>query len=146
MNAVAAEWGRCLSCFLINVAAQAILRGKVELAEAAAAAGLPLAPADSPGRQRLLLYSGCASIVTSKFEFGLGSLRSVDEVKLGLEDRELLHASLALADKLRKTPMPLNQDGLAVVPKRNRVFPASGRQEIAKRALTRVDAILKNAK
>ncbi len=94
----------------------------------------------------MLLYSGCASIVTGKFEDGLGSLRLVDETRLGQEDRELLHASLALADKLRKTPMPLNQDGLAVVPKRNRVFPASGRQETAKRALLKVDAILKNAK
>ncbi len=145
LNAAAEGWDRCLSCFLMSVAEQAILRGMVELTNAAAAAALPLVPADSSDRQRLLLYSGCAAIVSDKFEDGLGSLRAVEAAKLGLEDRELLRASLALAGKLHKTPMPLNQDGLAVGPKQNRFFPASVRQETAKRALMDVDAILKNA-
>ncbi|MFZ0572994.1 MAG: hypothetical protein WCD20_01865 [Rhodomicrobium sp.] len=145
LNAASEGWGGCLSCFLTSVAEQAILRGKVELAKTAVAAALPLVPADSLERQRLLLYSGCAEIVTDGFEEGLASLRAAEQAKLGREDRELLNASLALADKLRKTPMPLNQDALAVVPKRNRFFPASGRQETAKRALMSVDAILQNA-
>jgi chemotaxis protein MotC len=145
LNATAAGWGRCLSCFLISVSEQAVLRGKVDLAQAAASAALPLVTQESPERQRLLLYWGAAAIVTDKFEDGLQSLHSVREEMLRPEDRDLLNASRSLADKLRKTPMALNQDGLAVASNGKRIFPIGSRQENAKRALINADAILKSA-
>jgi chemotaxis protein MotC len=142
-------WGRCLDCFLITVAQQAILLGKVELTQASAAAALQRLPPDSPERQRLVLYSGSAAIVTDKFPKGLERLRSVREAQLSPEDRELLAASLALALKLRETPALLsqsNQEARSSSANGNRVFPASGRQEAAERVLAEAEAILRNAK
>lgn len=145
MNASAIGWDRCLSCFLVSVTHQAVLRGKIELTQAAASAALPLVRQESPERQRLQLYWGATAIVTDKFEEGLQSLHSVREEKLGPEDRELLKASLSLAGKLRKTPVALNQDEPAVAANGKRIFPAGSWQETAKRALINADAILKSA-
>ena len=149
LAAVPEGWGRCLACFLTNVAEQAVLMGKVELTGAATAAALPLLSGDSPERQQLLLYSGSAAIVTDKYLQGLETLHTVRESKLLPEERELLHASLVLALKLRETPMLLSSlklDASAKPSKGNRDFPQSGRVEAAKQALANADAILKNAK
>ncbi len=149
LNAMPDGWGRCLTCFLTSLAGQAVILGKVDLAISAADTALPLVAEDSADRQRLLLYSGSALIVTDKFPKGLETLRSVENAKLKWEDQELLRASLALAIKLRETPMPLSQLKLGVSAgpsKGNRVFPASGQEDSAKQALTNADAILNKAK
>lgn len=145
LSATASGWVNCLSCFLTGVSEQAVLRGKVQLALAASEAALSLVRYESPERQRLSLYWGSTAIVTDKFEEGLQALHAIQEQKLGPQDRELLKASLSLAGKLRKTPITLNQKGLAVASKQNRSFPTSSRQETAKLALMNADAILKSA-
>ena len=121
----------------------------MELAGVAAAAAMPLVSNDSRRRQRLSLYSGAAAILTDKFQDGLASLHSVQEAKLGEDDRKLLAASLAVADKVRKTPVLFTRpehDALARGAKGNRVFPSSGQEDAVRRALADADAILKNAK
>ncbi len=148
LDALPEGWGRCLSCFLTSIAEQAVLLGKIELAATAAAAALPLVPEDSSERQRLLLYSASAAIVTDKYSQALKTLGSVEEAKLSGDDRELLRASLALAVKLRETPALLSPGtlGPATVSKSSRAFSSSGRREAAKRALADADAILKSGK
>jgi hypothetical protein len=79
----------------------------------------------------------------------LAALRSVNAAQLGEDDRVLLNATLAVADKLRKTPVlftELERDASVRPVRGNRVFPNDGRQETARRALADADAILKNAK
>jgi len=149
LRALPDGWGRCLACFLTTVAGQAILTGKPELAQIATAAAMPLVSSDSRERQRLTLYSGAAAILTDRFQDGLAALRSVNAGQLGEDDRVLLNATLAVADKLRKTPVlftELERDASARPVKGNRGFPIDGRQETARRALADADAILKNAK
>jgi chemotaxis protein MotC len=142
-------WGRCLPCFLTTIAEQAVLTSKVELASVAATAGMALVPSDSRERQRLALYAGAAAILTDKYQDGLAMLLSVQEAKLGEDDRQLLGASLTVADKLRKTPVlfsQLQRSASARPVKGNRIFPVSSREEAARRALADADVILKNAK
>ncbi len=148
LRALPDGWGRCLACFLTTISEQSILTGRVELASIAAAVAMPLVPADSRERQRLTLYAAAAAILTEKFQDGLAQLQSVQEAKLGAEDRNLLAAALAVADKLRKTPVQftgLERNASARPTKGNREFPINGRQEAARRALANADAILRNA-
>ncbi len=105
LSALPEGWGRCLTCFLTAIAERAVLMGKVELASTATAAALPLVSNDSRERQRLSLYSGAAAILTDRYQDGVTLLHSVQEAKLGDYDRNLLAASLAVAGKLRKTPV-----------------------------------------
>lgn len=149
LSALPEGWGQCLTCFLTAIAERAVLMGKVELASTAAAAALPLVSNGSRERQRLSLYSGAAAIVTDRYQDGVTLLHSVQEAKLGDDDRKLLAASLAVAGKLRKTPVRFTQLERNASPgpvKGNRVFPPSVQEEAARRALADADAILKNAK
>ncbi len=149
LTALPHGWGRCLPCFLESVAGQAILLGKADLAIAAASAAIPLVSEDGSDKQRLLLYSGSALIVTDRFQEGLERLHLVQETKLNREDAELLRASLALSGKLRETPMqltPLKLEVSAPHPKGNRIFSVSSQHTAAMLALARADASLKEAK
>ncbi len=143
-------WGRCLSCFLASVAEQAILLGKTDLASNAAQAAMPFANETSPERQRLLLYKGAALIVTEDFTGGLNALNSVRTSDLEKRDKALLLASLAIAAKLRTTPMLLTQSRLDAsasgVPKRDHDFHPGDPQAEAKAALASADAILAQAR
>jgi chemotaxis protein MotC len=142
-------WGRCLSCFLMTIAEQAILTGKLELAQTATAAAVPLVPTGGPEAQRLTLYSGAMAILRDKIPEGLEILRSVDVAKLGTGDKEIRDASIAVADKLQKTPVlftQLDRKAAANPVKGNRIFPAGGREEAARRTLAEVDTILENAR
>jgi chemotaxis protein MotC len=142
-------WGRCLSCFLSAIAEQAILTGKLELAETASAAAMPMVAADSRQRQRLTLYSGIVAILQDKLPEGTAVLRSVEEAKLGPDDRKLLEASLDLAGKLQKTPVAYNKPDPKAAgqqAKGNRAFPVSAREETARRMLAEVDTMLENAR
>ncbi len=141
-------WGRCLSCFLTTIAEQALLTGKIELAGNASAAAMPLAASDSRERQRLLIYSGAAMFLGGKFQDGLASLNSVQPAKLSENDRSLLDATLAVTDKVRKTPVLLSQAerSAALRPvKGNRAFPVSGPEEAARRALAAAETTLNSA-
>jgi chemotaxis protein MotC len=141
-------WGRCLSCFLTTIAEQALLTGKIELAGTTSAAALPLAAADSRDQQRLLLYSGAAKFLSGKFQEGLASLASIQQAKLSENDRRLLDATLAVTDKVRKTPVLFSQleRGATLRPvKGNRAFPVSGPVETARRVLADADATLNSA-
>ena len=149
LHALPEGWGRCLTCFLSAIAEQAVLTGKLELAHVAAAAAMPLVADGSRERQRLVLYAGAAALLLDGLPEGLAMLRSVDEAKLSDEDRRLLGASLAVAGKLQKTPVlfiQLDRKAAAQPTKGNRMFPISGREEAARRALADVDAILENAR
>jgi chemotaxis protein MotC len=142
-------WGRCLACFLTAISEQAIHLGKTDLASAAALAGMPAAPDDAAEKQRLLLYQGAALIVTEDFARGLDALKSVRQEALLERDRELLRAALAVAAKLRTTPMLLTSvqlKALAEQPKKNRDFSAGERVLEAKAALTAVDEMLNRGK
>ncbi len=142
-------WGRCFDCFLMTVAQHAILLGKIELTVAVTSAALQHLPKDRPQRQRLLLYSGSALIVTDRFDEGLETLRSVRRTQLNPEDSELLDASLALALKLREMPAVLTRSVGADPPSSagsHRIFPRSGRKEAAERTLAGADTILRDAK
>ncbi len=150
LNAHPKGWGRCLACFLVRVAEQAISLGKADLASAAALAGMALVSGDTAEKQQLLLYYGAALIVTDEFPRGLDALHSVNQANLDQKDKELLHASLALAAKLRVTPVLLDSaklDALASdTPKHNRAFLAGDREHEARAALANADALLRQAK
>jgi chemotaxis protein MotC len=142
-------WGRCLPCFLAAVSEQAILLGKTDLASAAALAAMPALSEGGAEKQRLLLYNGAALIVTKDFERGLEILNSVKQDVLLEKDRELLRASLALAAKLRATPVQLTSvklRALAEQPKQNRAFLPGERVGEAKASLANVDDILNRGK
>ncbi len=143
-------WGRCLACFLITVAEQAILLGKTGLAIDAALAASPFVADGSAEKQRLLLYHGAALIVTKDYERGLTALQSVKKESLSERDRALLSASLALSAKLRATPMMLTSAELEALasetPKQNRAFLPGEEVGEAKAALENVDAILSQKK
>jgi chemotaxis protein MotC len=143
-------WGRCMACFLTSIAEQAIIAGKLDLARTAAQAAIPLVTDDSPEKQRALLYKGAALIVTDDFAHGLEALHSVQRSALSPKDRELYLASLALAAKLRATPMLLTQSKLDAsasgVPKHEHDFLPGERQAEAKEALASVDAMLAQAR
>ena len=148
VRALPEGWGRCWACFLATVAEQALLTGKVELAAVASAAGMPFVANGSGERSRLLLYAGAADILTGKLQDGMASLRSVQEAKLSEDNRKLLDATLSVADKVRKTPVlstQLERSATLRPAKGNRAFPASSREEAARRALADVDAILRSA-
>jgi chemotaxis protein MotC len=149
LRALPNGWGRCLSCFLIAIAEQAVLTGKLELAEVAAGAAMPLVASDGRERQRLVLYSGAVAILQDRLPEGMAALRSVEDAKLGQDDRRLLDASLAIADKLQKTPVAFNEldpKAAAQPAKGKRAFSVSGREEAARRMLAEVDAMLENAR
>jgi chemotaxis protein MotC len=142
-------WGRCLPCFLAAISEQAIHLGKTNLASAAALAAMPAVSDSSVEKQRLLLYRGAALIVTEDFVSGLDVLNSVKQEALSEKDRELLRAALALAAKLRATPVmltPVKLKALAEQPKRNRAFLGGERVGEAKAALTAVDEMLNQGK
>ena len=143
-------WDRCLACFLASIAEQAIIAGKIDLARTAAQAAMPFATDDLPEKQRALLYKGAALIVTDDFARGLDALHSVRTTDLNPKDKELLLASLALAAKLRATPVVLTHSKMDSsapgVPKRDHDFLPGGRQAEAKEALASVDAILAQAR
>jgi chemotaxis protein MotC len=143
-------WGRCLPCFLASIAGQAILLGKVDLALTAARAAMPFAADGSPEKQRLLLYSGAALIVTEDFARGLDALNAVRASDLDQKDKDLLVASLALGAKLRATPVLLTQSkfdaSASGPPKHDRDFLPGEPQAEAKAALASVDAMLAQAR
>jgi chemotaxis protein MotC len=141
-------WGRCLACFLASIAEQAIIAGKVELATAAAQAAMPLAADGSPETQRLLLYNGAALIVTQDFDRGLNALNAVRTSSLDKKDKELHLASLALAAKLRTTPVLLSQRDASAsgMPKHDHDFVPGDSQAEAKAALASADAMLAQAR
>ena len=141
-------WGRCLACFLASIAEQAIISGKVELATTAAQAAMPFATEGSPEKQRLLLYNGAALIVTRDFARGLDALNSVVTSKLDKKDTELHLASLALAAKLRATPVVLTQINASAsgIPKHDHDFLPGDRQAEAKAALASADTMLAQAR
>ena len=141
-------WGRCIACFLAGIAEQALVAGKIDLARFAAQAAMPLVADGSPEKQRLLLYKGAALIVTEDFASGLDALNSVRTSDLDPKDKELQSASLALAAKLRATPMLLTQSRLDAsgVPKHDHDFLPGERQAEAREALASVDAILAQAR
>ena len=142
-------WGRCLPCFLTTIAEQAIILGKVELANAAAQAAMPLV-AEEREKQRLLLYAGAALIVTEDYVRGEETLNSVRKTDLDQKDKELLAASLALAAKLRATPVLLSRsrvnDSASDVTKHDHDFLPGPRSAEAKAALANADAILAQAR
>ena len=152
LNAHPQGWGRCVACFLASIAEQAIMAGKVDLARTAAQAAMPFVTDGSPEKQRVLLYKGAALIVTDDFARGLDALNSVRASDLNPKDKELHLASLALAAKLRATPMLLTQSKLnasaSSTPKHDHDFlPGEGeRRAEAKEALASVDAILAQAR
>ena len=150
LNAHPRGWGRCVACFLASIAEQAIIAGKIDLARTAAQAAMPFAADSSPEKQRALLYKGAALIVTEDFARGLDALNSVRTSDLNPKDKELHLASLALAAKLRATPMLLIQSKLDAsasgVPKHDHDFLPGERQAEAKEALASVDAILAQAR
>jgi chemotaxis protein MotC len=142
-------WGRCLPCFLAAISEQAIHLGKTDLASAAALAAMTGISDSASENQRLRLYHGAALIVTKDFVRGLDVLNAINPEALPEKDRELLRAALALAAKLRATPMMLTSVKLKALgeqPKRNRDFPAGERVAEAKAALTTVDEMLKQGK
>ncbi len=143
-------WGRCLPCFLTAIAEQAIILGKVELANAAARAAMPLLAEGAPEKQRLLLYAGAALIVTEDYVNGEEALNSVRKKDLDQKDKELLAASLALAAKLRATPMLLSRSksnaSASDSPKHDHDFFPGTRTAEAKAALANADAILAQAR
>ena len=100
---------------------------------------MPFATETSLERQRLLLYRGAALIVTDDFTGGLNTLNSVRTSDLDKRDKALLLASLALAAKLRTTPMMLSQSKLDAsasgVPRHDHDFhtPANRKQERRRR-------------
>ena len=150
LNAHPQGWGRCVACFLASIAEQAIIAGKVDLARTAAQAAMPFATDGSPEKQRALLYKGAALIVTDDFAHGLDALNSVRTSDLNPKDKELHLASLALAAKLRATPMLLTQSKLDAsafgLPKHDHDFLPGERQAEAREALASVDAILAQAR
>ena len=143
-------WGRCLPCFLTAIAEQAIILGKVELANAAARAAMRLVAEGAPEKQRLLLYAGAALIVTDDYVNGEEALNSVRKKDLDQKDKELLAASLALAAKLRATPMLLSHSksdaSASDSPKHDHDFFPGTRTAEAKAALANADAILAQAR
>ena len=143
-------WGRCLACFLASIAEQAVLLGKVDLTSAAVQAAMPLVADNVPEKQRLLLYSGAALIVTEDFARGLEALNSVQEEALTQKDRDLLHTALGLAAKLRATPVLSSPDKLNAsesgAAKHDHDFPAGDRQKEAKAALANAEALLARAR
>ncbi len=148
LNAHPKGWGRCLACFLASIAEQAIIAGKVDLATTAAEAAIPFAADGSPERHRLHLYHGAALIVTKDFARGLEALNSVQTSKLDKKDKELHLASLALAAKLRATPMLLTQSNVSASggPKHDHDFLPGAPQIEAKAALASADAMLAQAR
>ena len=150
LNAHPRGWDRCVACFLASIAEQAIIAGKIDLARTAAQAAMPFATDSSPEKQRALLYKGAALIVTEDFARGLDALNSVRTSDLNPKDKELHLASLALAAKLRATPMLLTQSKLDAsasgLPKHDHDFLPGERQAEAKEALASVDAILAQAR
>jgi chemotaxis protein MotC len=148
LNAHPQGWGRCLACFLASISEQAILSGKVDLASTAAQAAMPFAANDSPEKQRLLLYNGAALIVTKDFARGLDALNSVRTSNLDKKHKELHIASLALAAKLRATPLALSQLNASAsgLPKHDHDFLPGAPQAEAKAALASADAILAQAR
>ncbi len=143
-------WGRCLPCFLAAIAQQAVILGKVELANAAAQAAMPLVAEGTPEKQRLLLYAGAALIVTEDYARGEETLHSVRKTDLDQKDKELLAASLSLAAKLRAIPVLLSRARLNASasdsPKHDRDFLPGARVAEAKTALAHADAILAKAR
>ncbi len=143
-------WGRCLACFLTTVVEQAVILGRVDLANDAAQAAMPLVADGTREKQRLLLYTGAALIVTEDFARGEEILNSVRETDLDHKDKELHSASLALAAKLRATPILLSHPRLNAsdsdVPKHDHDFLPGARQAEAKAALTNADEILAKAR
>jgi chemotaxis protein MotC len=148
LQAHPAGWGRCLACFCASIAEQALLLGKAELTTVAARASLPLVSDDRPEKQRLLLYYGAALIVTDDYASGVEILRSLKQDILEEKDRELQNASLAVAAKLRETPMLLNNAKLEALPppKRDAAFLDGGQEQKAKAVLADADEILRQAK
>ncbi len=143
-------WDRCLPCFLTAIAEQAVILGKVELANAAAQAAMPLVAEGAREKQRLLLYAGAALIVTEDYARGEEALNSVRKTDLDPKDKELLATSLALAAKLRAIPMLLGRSGLNAsasdAPKHDHDFLPGPRTAEAKAALAHADAILAQAR
>jgi chemotaxis protein MotC len=93
----------------LSIAAQGIVRGKVEAAGVAGGHASRLADDGTSARARAELYRGAALVVTDEHESGLAALKGVDRVRLDSADTELLEAALQLAGQLRKWPEPVDK-------------------------------------
>ena len=88
----------------LSIAAEGIVRGKVEAARVAGGHASRLADDGTAARVRAELYRGAALVVTDEHESGLAALKGVDRGRLEGSDAELLDAALLLARHLRKWP------------------------------------------
>jgi chemotaxis protein MotC len=93
----------------LSIAAQGIVRGKVEAAGVAGGHASRLADDGTAARARAELYRGAALVVTDEYESGLAALTGVDRGRLDSADTELLEAALQLAGQLRKWPEPVDK-------------------------------------
>ena len=88
----------------LAIAAEGVLRGKVEATSMAAANASGLAEDGSATRARAELYRGAALIVTEEHDSGLATLKGVDKSALERVDAELLEAAVSLAGQMRRWP------------------------------------------
>ena len=95
------------------------------------------------------VYEAAALIVTDKFEDGVVKLKGVERDKLGAKDAQIFDAAMKVADQVRRWPQPdLNVPASAPSDEgsaRARDLAAVGTRtvEVAKAAMTKVDATLK---
>jgi chemotaxis protein MotC len=89
----------------LAMAREALLKGKVALAQFAADAAARLAKEDEPERRRAVLYGAAAAVASEDVEKGVAALASLQRASLEEEDALLLDAARAVAAEVRRMPL-----------------------------------------
>jgi len=88
----------------VAIAAEGVVRGKVEATIMAAARASELATQGSRAKARAELYKGAALVASEELPAGVAALKGLDASQLDRADRELLDAALVLSDEIRRWP------------------------------------------
>lgn len=136
----------------LSMAQDAILKGRLALARAAAGKVQRVAAVGSGEHVRGMVYEAAALIVTDDFENGLARLRGADRARLGVNDIELLEAALGVADQIRRPPEARalatggadSQSSALSVRARELAHLGARVIELARSVMSKVDAILKD--
>ncbi|HXF55717.1 MAG TPA: hypothetical protein VNK52_16505 [Hyphomicrobiaceae bacterium] len=88
----------------LAMAAEGVVRGKVEATIMAASRASELATPGSGAKARAELFKGAAFVASEELPAGVETLKGLDASQLDSADRELLDAALVLSDEIRRWP------------------------------------------
>lgn len=88
----------------LSLAREALIRGKVELAQFAADRVARMVEETSVEGRRARLYRAAALVVTNGFELAVSALEAMDRAEFAEEDAELFDAARSAAAEMRRLP------------------------------------------